>query len=78
MKKEDFIYKLKELMEVEDDNNLNENTDLRSLEEYDSLAVMGMIALIDEDFGKKIPGSDFMKVTSIKSLIELIGEDNFE
>jgi len=48
------------------------------LEEYDSLSVLSIIAMIDKNFGKQIPSSDFIKITTIKSLMDLIGEEHFE
>lgn len=53
-------------------------TNLKELEEYDSLSVLSIIAMIDEKFGKKIPGQNFQSITTVKSLMELIGIENFE
>ena len=79
MKKEEFIKKLKNALEIEDeDKEITLETDLRDLEEYDSLSVLAIIAMIDENFGKQIPSSDFAKITTIKSLMDLIGKEYFE
>jgi len=77
MKINEFIGKLKETLELED-VELNENTNLKDLEEYDSLSVIAIIAMIDEDFGKKLSGQDFKSLTTVKSLMELIGKEHFE
>lgn len=79
MRKEDFINELIEALEIDpEEKNLTLETDLRNLEEYDSLGVLSIIAMIDKHFNKQIPSSDFNKVTTINSLIDLIGQDYFE
>jgi acyl carrier protein len=76
MKTNDFIRELKEALEIEDeDQEITLETNLKDLEEYDSLSVLSIIAMIDKNFGKQIPSSDFIKITTIKSLMELIGKE---
>ncbi len=77
MKIADFLNELKETLEI-DDVGLNEETNLKELEEYDSLSVLSIIAMIDENFGKRISGQNFQSITTIGSLMELIGMENFE
>jgi acyl carrier protein len=77
MGKKEFIEKLKEVMQL-GSRQLNEDTDLRRLKEYDSLSILGIIAMVDRQFGKKITAADFYKkVTTVKSLMKIIGERNF-
>ena len=79
IKTEDFIKELKEALEIEDENQeITLETNLKDLEEYDSLSVLSIIAMIDKNFGKQIPSVDFIKITTIKSLMDLIGKDNFK
>jgi len=79
MKTEDFINELKDALEIEDeDQEITLETNLKELEEYDSLIVLSIIAMIDKNFGKQIPSLDFIKITTIKSLMDLIGKDCFE
>ena len=79
MKKEEFIKELKDALEIEDENKeITIETDLRYVEEYDSLSVLAIIAMIDKNFGKQIPSSDFANVTTVKSLMNLIGEKYFK
>lgn len=79
MKKSEFIKKLKEVLEIED-KEITEETNLQNLEEFDSLGVMSVIALVDESFGKKLSFSSgkFRSITTVNSLIKIIGEENFE
>jgi len=79
MKTEDFINELKEALEIEDeDQEITLETYLKDLEEYDSLSVLSIIAMIDNNFAKQISSSDFVKVTTVSSLMGLIGRECFE
>ena len=79
IKTEDFINELKDALEIEDeDQEISLETYLKDLEEYDSLSVLSIIAMIDKNFGKQIPSLDFIKITTVKSLMELIGKEYFE
>ena len=79
MKTEDFINELKDAIEIEDeDQEITLETNLKELEEYDSLSVLSIIAMIDKNFGKQIPSSDFVKVTTVNTLKDLIGKKHFE
>ena len=79
MKIKDFISELKENLEVEDeDQEITLETNLKDLEEYDSLSVLSIIAMIDKNFSKQISSIDFIKITTVKSLIELIGKEHFD
>jgi len=79
MKRKVFIDELKDALEIEDeDQEITIETNLKDLEEYDSLSVLSIIAMIDKNFGKQIPSTDFAKVTTVSSLMELIGKEHFE
>ena len=78
MKKSEFIEKLKDALEIDANKEITEKTDLRVLEEYDSLGVLTIIAMVDENFRKQLSSSDFEKITTVSSLMKLIGEENFE
>ncbi len=77
MKVDEFIEKLKEILELQD-VELGEETNLRDLEEYDSLAVLSIIAMVDENFGRKLSGQNFQSITTVRSLMKLIGDEYFE
>jgi len=71
MTKNDFIKDLLECCDLTISNPTGE-TLLQEIEGYDSLAIMTMIAYIDENFGVKLTGKDFSELTTIDSLIEKI------
>ena len=78
MQKEQFIQYLKEALEIPDGQDVSPETDLTNLEEYDSLSVLAVIALIDEQFSQKLSASDFTDITTVQSLMDKIGSDHFE
>lgn len=79
MKTTDFINELKDALEIEEEEQeITLETNLKELEEYDSLSVLSIIAMIDKNFGKQIPSTDFVKITTVSSLMELIGKEHFE
>ena len=76
MRKSEFIDQLKETLELED-RELTAETNLKDLEEFDSLAAMYLIAMVDESFGKELSADEIRSITTVSSLIDIIGEENF-
>ncbi len=77
MERIQFVEKLNEILEIED-NSFSEESNLRDAEEYDSVSIMAIIAFIDKVFDQRLSSAQFEKITTVKSLMEAIGEDNFE
>ena len=77
MKKNEFVKQLTDYCEFED-QGFNLDTPFKSIEGYDSLAIMAIIAFTDEKFNMKLTAQQLMKLTDFKSLIALIGEGKFE
>ena len=75
MTKEEFIDLFKEEVEIEEE--LNEESDLTALEEWDSMAAMVVVSIADEHFGVKLSAEEIGKLTKVKDLIEAIGKDKF-
>ena len=79
MNTKDFINELKDALEIEDeDQEITLETNLKELEEYDSLSVLSIIAMIDKNFSKQVLALDLAKVITVGNLIELIGKEHFE
>ncbi len=76
MKKTTFLKELADVLEIDDD--LAEESDLRNFPEYDSLGVMCLIAYIDEKFGINLSSHELARITTVKSLIKFIGDENFD
>ena len=76
MKKQEFIRDLSEYCEFEN-NSFTENTLLESIEGYDSLAVMSIIAFVDENFQVQMNSEQLGQIKDFGFLIDFIGRDNF-
>lgn len=66
-----FIEQFKDILEIED-RELNLTDEFREFQEWDSLANLSVVAMIDEEYNVVIPTSDFNKLRTIGSLIEEI------
>lgn len=77
MKKNEFVKQLTDYCEFEG-NAFNLDTSFKSIEGYDSLTILAMIAFADEKFKIKITSQQLTKLTDFKSLMDIIGGDKFE
>lgn len=75
MKTSEFTKQLADLLEIEDDLSLE--TNLKDYEEYDSMAIMSIVAYIHKNFGKQFNARQLNQIDTVKSLIDLIGHDSF-
>lgn len=73
MNKKEFLRKLEDILEL-DDNTLNGTENLEELDDWDSLAVMSFIAMVDEDFGIAIDADGIMGCKTINDLADLLGD----
>ncbi|MBL1221977.1 hypothetical protein JET18_14075 [Chryseobacterium sp. L7] len=76
MKTAIFLEKLQE--ELEEREKLTVETNLRELENYDSISLLSVIALVDENFDNKIDTKDFKDIETVSDLMNIIGRENFE
>lgn len=77
MKKNEFIKQLAEFCEF-DSAQISVDTELRSIDGYDSLAIMSMIAFLHKNYNIKITSKQISELTDFNSLIDLLGSDNFD
>ncbi|MGY6522258.1 MAG: acyl carrier protein [Mongoliitalea sp.] len=66
-----FLNELKEILEVED-RDLSLSDQFREYPEWDSLANLSVIAMIDEEYGVVIENSEFRKIQTLGQLVEEI------
>lgn len=71
MDAKDFIEKFAEAIEA-DAQKITVDTKFRSLEEWSSLAVLSVIAMLDDEYDILIEGGDFRKLETIKDIIRFI------
>lgn len=69
---QDFIEKFAEAVEVDSAEDLNENTKFRELDEWSSLAVLSVIAMLDEEYDTQIENADFKKLQTISDIVKFI------
>ena len=69
---QDFIEKFAEAVEVDSAEDLNENTKFRELDEWSSLAVLSVIAMLDEEYDTHIENADFKKLQTISDIVQFI------
>jgi acyl carrier protein len=80
MKKEDFFSALQDVLEIDEDIEITEATNLKNMKhfELDSIAIMTLVAFVHEKFKRKFTAVQINSITTVRSLMELIGLDQFE
>jgi acyl carrier protein len=73
MKIEKFIADMAEAIEM-DQASLSVETEYKELGNWDSLAALSMIAMIDDSYNVSIGGDDLEKTNTVKDLWELVGK----
>lgn len=71
----DFLLGLQEELEIE--TALSLDTDLKQLEDWDSMAAMLLIGYVSNEFNVTLTADDLKGITTIDSLVERIGKDKF-
>lgn len=71
MDKDKFINKFKEALEIED-RTISLSDKFRDFEEWDSLAFLSIIAMIDEEYDVIIKGEEFKTLETIEDIINSI------
>ena len=67
----EFIEKFAEVIEVEDVESLNGDTDFRDLDEWSSLSVMLLVAFFDEEFEKELGDSAIKECSTSEDLYKI-------
>jgi len=65
----DFLVKLAGILEAE---SVKDADDLKAFPQWDSLAVLSVIAMLDSDYGVNLHASDFQQVTTAVDLWNLV------
>lgn len=64
---------LAEILDV-DVEELNVDTVLKDLDEWDSVAALSFIAMMDEEFGKEIKGSEIKQFVTVQDALNVMEE----
>ncbi len=67
-----FIEKLAEALEIETTDVLSTETIFRELEEWDSLAYLSVIAMMDEEFEIQIENVEFKQLKTLGDIMNYI------
>ena len=67
-----FIEKFAEALEIETTDVLSTETIFRELEEWDSLAYLSVIAMMDEEFEIKIENVEFKQLKTLGDIMNYI------
>ena len=62
---------LEEIMELET-GSLNEGTKLEDLEEWNSMAKLALIALMDEEFNKILTGKQIKGFNTVQDILDVM------
>jgi acyl carrier protein len=76
MTKDAFIKLLQDELEYE--NELYGNTLIKELEEWDSMSAMILIGFVAQNFGVTLKAIDIEAITTIDSILEIIGSEKFK
>jgi len=72
----DFLTGLQEELEI--GTTLTVDTDLKQLEDWDSMMAMVLIGYVSNEFKVTLTADDLKQITTVNSLIGRIGNDKFE
>jgi acyl carrier protein len=74
MNKQDFLLNINELLELESGTTVDLDSQLAGIESWDSLTVVGFIALIDEKFELVVPASKIANCNTVGDLMVLVSD----
>lgn len=69
--KEQFLNQVKETLEITD-REINFEDNFKEYDEWDSLNLLSIIAMIDEEYGVTIDSNTMSKITTIEELYSII------
>lgn len=69
MSNQEKLEKIAEIMDLEVEE-LKEDALLADYEEWDSVAVLSFIALMDEEFGKAVKGAEIREYVTVKDIMD--------
>ena len=71
MKQEEKIALLEDLLEL-DGGTLMPQTELSAISEYDSMAKLSLIVLMDDEFGKKLNGEQIRAFKTAQDILDFM------
>jgi len=71
MKQEEKIALLEDMLEL-DGGTLKPETVLADIDEYDSMAKLSLIVLMDDEFGKKLTGEQIRVFKTVQNILDFM------
>lgn len=72
MTTEEKITLLEDMLEL-DNGSLQPETELSSIDEYDSMAKLSLIVLMDDECGKKLTGEQIREFKKVQDILDFMG-----
>lgn len=72
MTQEEKIAMLEDMLEV-DGGSLKPEMELSSIEEYDSMAKLSLIVMMDDEFSKKLTGEQISEFKTVRDILDFMG-----
>ena len=72
MTQEEKIAMLEDMLEL-DGGSLKPEMNLNEISEYDSMAKLSLIVMMDEECGKKLTGEDIQSFNIIQDILDFMG-----
>lgn len=69
---EEKIALLEDMLEL-DNGSLRPETVLAEIDEYDSMAKLSLIVLMDDEFGKKLTGEQIREFKTVQDILDFMG-----
>ena len=68
MNQNEFLHHFAEALELESQSEVNMGVAFKGLEEWDSLAQLSLIAMLDEEYEVELESEDFDKLNTVEDL----------
>jgi acyl carrier protein len=72
MKKDKLIQDFLEILDETPSQEVNENTVIRDLDEWDSMTALSLMAMIDEVYSKSISPQELEKIIDLNDLFSFL------
>lgn len=71
MTNEEKIAMLEDVLEL-DGGTLKLETELSTIDEYDSMAKLSLIVMMDDEFGKKLTGEQIFQFNTVQDILDFM------
>lgn len=72
MTQEEKIAMLEDMLELEN-GALSAEMNLSEISEYDSMAKLSLIVMMDDEFGKKLTGEQIREFNTVQDILDFMG-----